>query len=138
MYEDKRVDTKRETDQKCPSCGGTMDFNPKTGGLTYSYTIRSSRFRIDYKRKVSECHNMDGILFFCLFKKHRLHRCSLVGVTRFELATSWSRTKRATKLRYTPCLDIITRLLCSVICYFLIFFMSSYRLYPHHRLCFLF
>jgi hypothetical protein len=30
MYEDKRVDTKRETDQKCPSCGGTMDFNPKT------------------------------------------------------------------------------------------------------------
>ena len=25
----------------------------------------------------------------------------LVEVTRFELTTSWSRTKRATKLRYT-------------------------------------
>ena len=26
----------------------------------------------------------------------------LVGVTRFELATSWSRTKRTTKLCHTP------------------------------------
>jgi hypothetical protein len=26
----------------------------------------------------------------------------MVGVTGFEPATSWSRTKRATKLRYTP------------------------------------
>ena len=26
----------------------------------------------------------------------------VVGVARFELAASWSRTKRATKLRYTP------------------------------------
>ena len=26
----------------------------------------------------------------------------LVGVTGFEPATFWSRTKRATKLRYTP------------------------------------
>ncbi len=26
----------------------------------------------------------------------------MVGVTRFELAAFWSRTKRATKLRYTP------------------------------------
>ena len=28
-------------------------------------------------------------------------RCT-IGVTRFELATSWSRTKRSTKLSYTP------------------------------------
>ena len=27
---------------------------------------------------------------------------SVVGVTGFEPATFWSRTKRATKLRYTP------------------------------------
>jgi hypothetical protein len=27
---------------------------------------------------------------------------AMVGVTGFEPATSWSRTKRATKLRYTP------------------------------------
>ena len=26
----------------------------------------------------------------------------LVGAARFELATSWSRTRRATELRYTP------------------------------------
>jgi hypothetical protein len=30
---------------------------------------------------------------------------SMVGVTGFEPATSWSRTKRATKLRYTPKTD---------------------------------
>ena len=28
----------------------------------------------------------------------------MVGVTRFELATSWSRTKRTTKLCHTPLL----------------------------------
>lgn len=26
----------------------------------------------------------------------------MVGAARFELATSWSRTRRATELRYTP------------------------------------
>ena len=31
-----------------------------------------------------------------------LLRCSLVGVTGFEPATSWSRTKRTTKLCHTP------------------------------------
>ncbi len=29
-------------------------------------------------------------------------RVSMVGVAGFEPATFWSRTKRATKLRYTP------------------------------------
>jgi len=28
-----RVATKEETDKKCPACGGTMDFDPMTGGL---------------------------------------------------------------------------------------------------------
>ncbi len=27
------ADTDKETDKKCPSCGGIMDFDPKTGGL---------------------------------------------------------------------------------------------------------
>ena len=31
----------------------------------------------------------------------------LVGVARLELAASWSRTKRATKLRYTPTTKLI-------------------------------
>ena len=31
----------------------------------------------------------------------------VVGVARLELAASWSRTKRATKLRYTPTTKLI-------------------------------
>lgn len=29
--------TKEETDRKCPTCGGTMDFDPTTGGLSCPY-----------------------------------------------------------------------------------------------------
>jgi predicted RNA-binding Zn-ribbon protein involved in translation (DUF1610 family) len=32
-----REHTKRETDKKCPSCGGTMAFDPATGGLACPY-----------------------------------------------------------------------------------------------------
>lgn len=32
-----REETYRETDRKCPQCGGTMDFDPKTGGLKCPY-----------------------------------------------------------------------------------------------------
>lgn len=31
------VDTKEETDKKCPQCGGIMDFNPDTGNLKCPY-----------------------------------------------------------------------------------------------------
>lgn len=31
------VDTKEETDKKCPQCGGIMDFNPSTGNLKCPY-----------------------------------------------------------------------------------------------------
>lgn len=31
------VSTKEETDKKCPSCGGVMDFDPVTGGLSCPY-----------------------------------------------------------------------------------------------------
>ena|SRR5579872_4033962 len=34
----------------------------------------------------------------------------MVGAVRFELTTSWSRTKRATKLRYAPTRPIIKHL----------------------------
>lgn len=37
MDDEARVKTKEETDRKCPSCSGTMDFDPKTGGLSCPY-----------------------------------------------------------------------------------------------------
>lgn len=35
--EPKREKTKEETDRKCPDCGGVMDYNPGTGGLSCPY-----------------------------------------------------------------------------------------------------
>ncbi len=32
-----KEDTKKETDKKCPNCGGVMDFDPATGGLLCPY-----------------------------------------------------------------------------------------------------
>ena len=40
MYEEDKVvieKTKEETDKKCPQCGGTMSFDPKTGGMKCPY-----------------------------------------------------------------------------------------------------
>ena len=31
------VSTMQETDKKCPSCGGVMDFDPATGGFWRSH-----------------------------------------------------------------------------------------------------
>lgn len=36
-YEPNIVTTMDETDKKCPSCGGVMDFDPATGGLSCPY-----------------------------------------------------------------------------------------------------
>lgn len=36
-YEMNIVDTKEETDRKCPQCGGVLDFNPATGKLKCPY-----------------------------------------------------------------------------------------------------
>ena len=32
-----RVQTKDETDKKCPQCGGVMEFDPATGGMKCPY-----------------------------------------------------------------------------------------------------
>lgn len=37
IYGVNQVDTKRETDRKCPDCGGAMVFDPATGGLLCPY-----------------------------------------------------------------------------------------------------
>lgn len=36
-YEKTVGNTEKETDRKCPSCGGVMDFNPATGGMLCPY-----------------------------------------------------------------------------------------------------
>jgi hypothetical protein len=46
-------------------------------------------------RKKTECFMEPGD--FHLFKN------GIIGVARFELATSWSQTRRSTRLSYTPC-----------------------------------
>lgn len=37
MYDEIIAKTKQETDKKCPTCGGTMDFDPKIGNLACPY-----------------------------------------------------------------------------------------------------
>lgn len=41
------VKTLDETDKKCPACGGTMDFDPKTGGLLCPYCGHMQEIKAD-------------------------------------------------------------------------------------------
>ena len=55
MYEEDEIviaKTKEETDRKCPQCGGTMDFDPKTGGLKCPYC--------DYEEKITQTREDAG------------------------------------------------------------------------------
>lgn len=45
----KTVSTLEETDKKCASCGGVMDFDPKTGGLTCPYCGRTEKIKVNEK-----------------------------------------------------------------------------------------
>jgi uncharacterized Zn finger protein (UPF0148 family) len=47
MYDEIRAKTKEETDRKCPSCGGTMDFDPKTGNLACPYCGHTQEIPVD-------------------------------------------------------------------------------------------
>ena len=47
MYDEIRAKTKEETDRKCPSCGGTMDFDPKTGTLACPYCGHTQEIPVD-------------------------------------------------------------------------------------------
>lgn len=47
----RREDTKKETDRKCPCCGGVMDFDPATGGLHCPYC--------DYREKIEAAEAED-------------------------------------------------------------------------------
>lgn len=50
------VDTKEETDKKCPQCGGVMDFNPATGNLKCPYCDYEETIKIqqDKPKKAEE------------------------------------------------------------------------------------
>lgn len=41
------VKTMEETDKKCPSCGGTMDFDPATGGLSCPYCGHKEEIKVN-------------------------------------------------------------------------------------------
>ncbi|MBR0519004.1 TFIIB-type zinc ribbon-containing protein [bacterium] len=41
--------TKEETDRKCPACGGVMDFDPSTGGLTCPYCGHQEEIKVGKK-----------------------------------------------------------------------------------------
>lgn len=42
------VDTKEETDKKCPQCGGVMDFNPSTGNLKCPYCDYEETIKVQH------------------------------------------------------------------------------------------
>ena len=47
--EPKLEKTKEETDRKCPACGGVMDFDPATGGLTCPYCGHQEEIKVGKK-----------------------------------------------------------------------------------------
>ena len=49
----KRAKTKEETDRKCPDCGGTMDFDPKTGGLSCPYCGRTEEIGVPQEKRAA-------------------------------------------------------------------------------------
>lgn len=46
--------TKRETDKKCPYCGGVMDFNPETGNLACPYCGHEEAIEVKQKNFVAK------------------------------------------------------------------------------------
>ena len=54
----KTVETLDETDKKCPCCGGVMDFDPKTGGLTCPYCGNTESISVN-KEEPSSAEELD-------------------------------------------------------------------------------
>ena len=53
MYEEEEIvieKTKEETDRKCPQCGGTMSFDPKSGGMKCPYC--------DYEEEIKQAEDV--------------------------------------------------------------------------------
>lgn len=55
QWEQKRetVDTKKETDKKCPACGGVMDFNPATGKMLCPYCGTEEEIQVKNEKFVA-------------------------------------------------------------------------------------
>ena len=49
----KTVNTLKETDKKCPDCGGVMDFDPKTGGLSCPYCGHTEEIPVQNEESTS-------------------------------------------------------------------------------------
>lgn len=47
------VSTLEETDKKCPSCGGVMDFDPATGGLSCPYCGHTEEIRVAAEENIT-------------------------------------------------------------------------------------
>ena len=46
--------TEQETDKKCPSCGGVMEFNPSNGKMTCPYCGYEEEIQVEHKKFVAQ------------------------------------------------------------------------------------
>ena len=62
-FESNVVDTMKETDRKCTDCGGTMDFDPKTGGLLCPYCGHTEAITKAVDAKADEPESAEELRF---------------------------------------------------------------------------
>ena len=53
-FSEETEETLEKTDEKCPQCGGTLDFNPETGELVCTYCGATVDIDDEEKKRASE------------------------------------------------------------------------------------